>query len=396
MIRQFLSLCFLSFMITLMSSCTHSDKKKPAADVFRGFTVLKIDDKFPGKPLAIDSLIDTNSLTITPLENSEACLLGIAAEIFFKKKTFYVMDPMSNKVAAFDTAGQFKFFIGKYGLAQNQYNSIEDVRINKFSNTIEISDINSRLFKFDLEGRFLRQDSLVLKKYKARLFYPLSDSAYAVYNSFLAIPNDKSYRFYITDGKNTKYKTLRFDTLFNVSTPSHHQQFYEYGDTVRFFEPFFPVIYNISGFKCIPKYRFQFARTNLSKENTEDISAVLAEVEKYHLPYLDKVLETKRCLFIHFSTGNQRYYCIYDKAGRKSLGFTASGFYLNFLNLPLVHDMFLIAPNEIVTTLSSEEIFQLKRSISKKKVLSAVESSILAIDNRKLGNLSLIRFKLKN
>lgn len=110
------------------------------------------------KKLRLSELLEENYRLI-PLETHEHCLIGNIDKILFKDHFIYVFDStIARQVFQFDNQGNFIRKVGMRGRGPGEIDIPLDFDV--YENHVYILDRQSRIFKFDQEGNFMKVELL--------------------------------------------------------------------------------------------------------------------------------------------------------------------------------------------------------------------------------------------
>src|SRR5690606_13314496 len=129
-------------------------------------------------------------------------------------------------------------------------------------------------------------------------------------------------------GYSTEESELRFTTT--------HSLFYTYRDTVRFFERFIPVVYNVSQEGLSPRLAFDFGGGQRGSYAVNKIVRYI-ETSKMDKDFvcLSEIFESDRFMFVKLSIVHRktRDYCLVDKANGNRAAFGYGGYNLSGVKL---------------------------------------------------------------
>ncbi|MCF6407499.1 6-bladed beta-propeller [Chitinophaga filiformis] len=337
-------------------------------------SLLQIRDGKIDRLLDIDSLVEPGSLKFTSLENSRDSAFISELECRFTSDDGVIfLNKRLNTLVIFSYDGKLKKELDLNQLIGFDL-KIADIRNNPYNSHIEILDLKNNLYSFSSDGNFLRVHEQ-LKSYPHSLFYPLSDSAYVLYNNFVtnAGKADAS-RFYVLKHFNKTRSWWPLDTSLVIVLPVNDRQFYQSAGELRFFDPLFPVIYTVSDTGLTPKYRLKYQQFNLTTKNALDVSSIIKEAKFHPVPAMNYFIESDRYCIMEYILGQHRYSSVCDKASGKSLGVSYFGLGLSNLGMTLYNPLFAKDSKNFLTVVYGEEIIRNKEKLSDFKALEGLKN----------------------
>ena len=161
-------------------------------------TIINIDVN--SEIMSIENMID--SVKYTPLETSDACLIGEINKIICNDNKYYILDRTKTKALfCFDSQGHFVQQYGNVGQGPGEYVEPTDFMLTS-SHLIILDQFAHKLLYFDMDGKFSHTVSL---KYKI--------------HAITALENDSLFLAQAGDNRNTDfsdYELLVMDTKGDV------------------------------------------------------------------------------------------------------------------------------------------------------------------------------------
>lgn len=318
---------------------------------------LSVDDAHLDRVLSIDSFIVPGSFHVVALSPANNDSEHISA-LEFKLATvdglvFY--DNSHNSLEIFNYDGMFKKELKlKQLLGSSIY--ISDIRKNTYSGRMDILDTKDNLYSLSLAA-----DSPVVVKqyadYHPSLFLPVSQERYIFYNNF---KENKSTlgpnRLYMLDNGNGIKAWWPIDTSIVTSVPVFNRQFSQAGDKKRFFDPVYPVIYNVADTGLVPLFRMKYRQYNLKTKNVSDIASILKETRYMGIPSMNYFIESDRYCLFEFGVNKHPLSCICDKSTGQSVGVASEGFGIGKIGMILYNPVYEGDSGELFTILSGRDI----------------------------------------
>lgn len=265
-----------------------------------------------------------DSISYTPLETNDDCLIGNIDKLLVTDKYYYIIDTeIACAVLCFDKKGTFIRKIGNRGVGNGEYVSISDV--NVYNDDIYIMDSDlMKLFIFNEEGILEKEIKI---HFLSEKFFIINDSWICLFgdykhnNEFLK--NEKFPNVLFMNIENGKVMPdIYFDSMLNVSGIMS-----------------MPANFTINGALCIPlndtiyqtthseylkrkyvlKYpeKYMVAQNNyLDRLKTEKIEAYQAEEQYQVFPYLIRMVDTSEYSLFFYTFKSFYYWGIYDQQTR--------------------------------------------------------------------------------
>ena len=144
-------------------------------------SISKINTTNPNSDVLIDTEDIFEILDVIQLETEEDFFMASCDKVFFDEN-FFVLDKKFSNLLVFDSNGKFVRKIGKLGRGPGEYQSINDIQIDKASKTILIYSLEDlSLFKYNYEGEFIEKQRL---DFFADTFIKTLDNRYLFYTNY--------------------------------------------------------------------------------------------------------------------------------------------------------------------------------------------------------------------
>lgn len=342
MVRGFFA-CLIFGALWASSSCSSETPKFDDGEVIHtdSIPVIQVHTKNNLGPFDIDTLIDSRTLEIIQLQTDDRSTFA-AAERFFSlaDEGYLIADLTNDAVLIFDNHGSFIRRIGELGKGPGEYGRVTNLRYNPLKESVDIYDTNWKFLQFSLMGELLEERSPMVEGFFNSSFFPLDADAYLLYND-LGMREDPDHRFrvaYVDDGqlqwRKFGYSAQESELKFTTS----HSLFHAYRDTVRFFERFIPVVYNISRDGLSPRFAFDFGEGQQGPYYVNNMGRYIrASKTDKGFVCLSKIFESDRFMLVELGMKKDktRGYCIVDKANGNRAVFGYGGYNLGEVKLYL-------------------------------------------------------------
>ncbi|MBP5346771.1 MAG: 6-bladed beta-propeller [Bacteroidales bacterium] len=139
----FLTLCLL------LCSCSVEQPKQE-------FFTADVQSIQQGKGCLLEDVF--SDIQYVPLEDSEESQVGYISRILkANDNSLVVWDNQTNRVLRFDAKGKFLNQIGAIGHAKNEYNIIDNIAYNPYTNQVWVADLFTAINIYELDGTFVRR-----------------------------------------------------------------------------------------------------------------------------------------------------------------------------------------------------------------------------------------------
>lgn len=155
--QYFLAGCLFVAMI----SCSERNIRDEESSTRKIYKVSLANQEDQSDSLSFAKMLGNRSYV--PLETNEKCFIGSVSKIIFFDSLLYILDKQLSAVNVFDLHGHFQFSVGRIGEAPGEYERLDDMEIDSAKREILLwSNDNMSVFRYDLEGRFLAQEELLV------------------------------------------------------------------------------------------------------------------------------------------------------------------------------------------------------------------------------------------
>lgn len=371
--------CFL----LLIYSC---DRWKGSPD--KEGRALLIDDQHLSQVLSIDSFIIPGSFRVVALAPAVNDSLHISS-LEFKLATedaiiFY--DETHSTLEIFDQDGKFRKELKLNQLIGSGI-YLSDIRNNPFTKQLDLLDRSGKVYSLSIDAGA----PVVVKNYTAyhpSLFLPISKDGYIFYNNFER--NDgkpASNRFYALDHGTAVKSWWPFDTSLVFIVSVFNRQFSQVGGKSRFFDPVYPVIYNVTDTGLAPLYSMKYRQFNLKTKDVLDIASIVNEVRHMNIPCMNYFIDSDRYCLFELGVNKHPLSCICDKETGQSVGVGGEGFGIEKIGMILYNPVYEGDTGELFTTVEGRDI---QRLLKKAKY-----EELKGLDSVKGYDKVLVSFRLK-
>lgn len=264
-------------------------------------------------------------IELIPLEtNDESILsspLGEPDEVRKYDDKYYFLDRKQHSILIFDKEGQFFKKIDKRGGAPEEYISLEDFQINRFTGNIEILSAQGRCINiYDSYGDiFIGKIKFSKEMPVCHRFHHLSSDIYAFYSfagnikiTFYSQKENKvfesAYNIPKWYGNNT--------TFFTGRNP-----FYLFRDSLFFAQKYNGDVFTVSpsNYELEPHFEWDFGKSNFDlsilpeNESIEYYSELIKKINIGYAVNFQIAQENSRYYFTRFKYENRYKHLIFDK-----------------------------------------------------------------------------------
>ena len=265
----------------------------------------------------------TNSVEYIKLESSGKCMVNDPYLIAARDSILILIE--YQKIMVFSRAtGAFKYEISHFGRGPSEYKTTVTNGYDELNNMVYVeSFVRDNVMGFSTDGSLqiiFKKPASNLgvvegKEYYTRSFWPFGESQFIAYSeNFSGIDSVKLLRFDTTARILNYYKNYNsFDkSKYNGGTRENDDGwFFNYQDSVRFFEMYTDTIYTVQERKISPRYYLKMGE--LSPPYYLRAVSVGLEFEHFNYFNIREIFESTRFLFFTLRLNNYRHLCFYDK-----------------------------------------------------------------------------------
>jgi len=392
--RIYTIVCLL--LVVLVNSCSKKKISQDPALNIKEISTLQINTSLSEEPnLLLDKFVDLNSLELIPLETTDQSLFGVINKLYLSDSSVLVMDIGMNKILHFNSQGKFVKLIGQYGKGPDEYLDIIDTRFNKFTNKVDVFDKTLKLISYDLNsGTVSNLKTRFSEEFNPIYFCPVDSNSYALYNHFV-VEGERLYRFGVMKNDTIIVEKLAFNHE-RTDISSTASSFYNYGDTVRFFERFIPVVYSVVNNSISPKYYLNFDNDN---QDSIAISNPDYYIERKQNntkeAWIDEIYESDQYMFLMYSVSKdvERRCTLIDKIAKNNFNKSYGEVKLQGVTIYLKK----IEENVIYGSIKAGEILKIYNNSKLKDnyALTNLEKKIIDLKLGEYNNDLLVKVKLK-
>lgn len=350
---------FFILVITLFSSCSTKQKHDSHS------TTLKVD--LTEQNVSLNELF--SHIEVIPLETQDNCLIVEIEKVMLHQDLFYIFDQRKPAIYVFTKNGAFIKEIAGKGKGPGEYQAVTDMILDDARQNIILLSPFGSLFIYDMEGRFLQQQTLPIKpNYYA--ISSLQDNAFAVWSCVET--EDAGISVIHTDSMKILHETWHNDRILDMGLM---KPFYQYNAETYFSTAYQNTVYQIKSDSLEKAYQWDFGKDNIEpnhlltyteiKDAHEKNNKLLKDLEEGILPYA-----------MERHNQNDSYYYV---ALRKGMGFNRpwiNVFYRKQDGKSFVFEQtkegipihpILFTNDFLVATLASEDINSYNKVLSEKE-----------------------------
>lgn len=313
-----------------------------------------------------------DSFEYIPLQTLEENLIGNIDKIIYSNHRFYIMDEEQSKcIMVFDRLGTFMFKIAALGKGPGEYISLDDFLINEEEQVIEIL-ANSKIIKYDLDGRFISELRINLFVEK---FERLNNGDYLFATS---TPTSRTrYSLYLTNSQgNVLWKGFEWLNPNPNIDLLERKQFSKTSDYISVSFGYIDTVYHVYNDHLIRKVPIDFGGHNMPPDmftRAPNYHSLLAQLkESIYVQHMDLITETKYFSYIFFLFEGMAYSAYTSKqSGNTKLYLHGRPTDLFFSSFPLtaIDDAYFVYPiqvGELVIALENISEEQIKKMADSK------------------------------
>ncbi|SDT52155.1 6-bladed beta-propeller protein [Mucilaginibacter mallensis] len=273
-------------MSFLIFSCNHSDelkaKKLKNAEKFFGYQDqtsqvknLVVNKKHPHvvdlityqkDSINISTLVD--SISYTPLETNDNCLIGDIDKMFYDGRRIIILDKRkAQSVFIFEKTGKFHAKINFLGKGPGKYAGIEDVAVDYRTGNIILLDLSdNKIITYDQDSHFLSEKPVGFYVYELALFPKSSDILLASHSEFNAHFNSVYlYNLLLTDSLVKPYaRAFKFNEESGLNFHWWNPiNIHSDGSALFYYPRFTDTIYRIEKNSATAEYKIDYGKSSL-------------------------------------------------------------------------------------------------------------------------------------
>ena len=288
----------------VLNACSSQQNHKDLS--LENVPVVKIDViTRPQAYLHLDTLIDSASIKIIPLETDhQMAMFGNVNYLHVLNDHFLITDKQLNRVLLFRSDGSFERLIGQQGRGPEEFNNINALSYNPYSDRVEIYDRALKFTRYEVpSGKFVDSRERISSDFYQTYYHPVGPDAYFLYNRLINTGGRSELRYRLGFIKDQKvvWKMFEYSSqeegLSFVS--SRKSLFWTHGDRVGFYERLIPVLYDVNEKGVEPRLYFDFMDGNSPPFDVNNISSYInIDENEENKVWLSSVLESDQYLWV--------------------------------------------------------------------------------------------------
>ena len=322
-------LLFIAIVLFGLISC--KPKQERHSLLLEGGTIIKVDpNRADDNVSAFDYF---SNIEIIPLENSVDALLNTHQSRFkINGNRFYFLDIKDNVIHVFNSDGTLMHKSNKDGRGPGEFLMSTAIEINPYTNNIEVLNPAGAIYIYDSLGvEYISKIEISFPIGIHAIHEMVAISPYK-YLLFSQTDSEKNLFYYNADNHtHTSFNDYKFPKfLGQLGTKDSRGHFYNYKDTLRYYEGHNGNIWNINpeSTELIPAYKWDFGEYTFDVSYIEEGQSTQYYVmtgmklsAKYVVPILEYI-ETDQFLTMRFRYKGVWKTAIYDKPSHSVKTFT--------------------------------------------------------------------------
>jgi hypothetical protein len=222
------------------------------------------------------SIVD--SLIYIPLINQK--IVGNVQSVIAKNHRFYMLDNATSSISVYDSAGELKYVLDKFGKGPEEYTSINDYTINDNDEIVVYDNARRSLIVYGSNGEF--KESIKTGIMALNCSY-IGNGMFAFYNMFRNGEIKSCLSVYDVSTKKIK-PVLKPNDFYNphIYSPTSPYNFHYSENAIYFNEPYTNIIYELKEGMANKKYQFleqgEYPIDEMPKHfEEEDIQEIMME-----------------------------------------------------------------------------------------------------------------------
>lgn len=181
-----------------------------------------------------------SKIKIIPLETTDKSLISHISKILTDQNHIYILDQRQGQIFIFDKKGNYFSKIDKKGRGPEEYITIEDFKINPFTQNLEVLDPMGKFFIFDTNGKYIQSFRLPKTLNAYHEFINLNTDSIVFYTS------SEEYNLNIYSRSLDKIVDQSFKSKKKLDINTPITSFYRFHDTIYFSQYLYDEIYHIT------------------------------------------------------------------------------------------------------------------------------------------------------
>lgn len=246
----------------------------------------------------------TDKIIYVPLETNEESMVRDYLDIDISDD-YIVTTNSESSIILFDRSGNFVSKFGTKGRGPNEYQSIENLTINKSS---VIFNSGSDIYEYHTDGTFIGIDKgslLIEKKYLLQNWILVSDSL--IFGHIANNTGQTPYKGMLIDRDGKVLKSFKNNDLIeNKGTRVNGgaTQVYEFNNTVYFKEQFTDTLFFLDkNSHLLPGYSFSLGNLKMPESTRANFFKYFQKVDDY--VSIEDIFETSDYLFLDVNFGSR-------------------------------------------------------------------------------------------
>ena len=277
-------------------------------------------------PLKLNSWV--KRIDVIPLETTKESVLTGCYKIIDFNSRFYIQDQRQHTIFVFSNAGKFVFSTKHLkGKGPNEYSSIVDFDINRFTNNLEFLDAFERKIKiYDTNGTYIRAISLAPELLPLQSFIALTNDIYLFYSKS-GSKKAESLLFYSISKKKILNRTGDLQSKTNDLVSTSFKPFYLLNDRVYFSQVYpsnslylvNPQSLEIEKILELDFGKYNFSLDALPENKNKEFYRSFTRNNGNRYAFVIEKIESEKCIFTYFFFKQKMYIAKYEKATKKLL-----------------------------------------------------------------------------
>jgi hypothetical protein len=295
----------LPILLVAIMACfacsSQEDQKKLSLD---NIPVLNVEVPQRLYYLDISAFMDSTTIEIIPLQTDHPLsMLNYADYLYVLKDHFLIADQKQARISLFRLDGTFERLIGHQGRGPEEFNDVSNILYNTYHDKVEIYDSKSRFTRYEVPtSKFVDSRERMTNDFYNFRFFPAGPGAYVLYNPLYRSAEGEDMQYRLAYMKNNKILWKKFKYSSSEAELMYIQSksaFWYFKDTLGFFEPFIPVLYNVNENGVQPRLYFDFGDGNNPPYDTDQVGPYVSENEPIKARVrLNSVMESDHYLFV--------------------------------------------------------------------------------------------------
>ena len=254
------------FILILFVACEGQRKTNNSTSIKHTVTI-DVENKLQN--LGMEQF-DTIDYKFIVLETSNKSLIGEINKLYIIDSLIVIFDSKQMLVQVFDTAGNYRYNIGRNGSGPDEYSNINDIFYDKIEQKIYLHErLKKQIYTYSLSGELLNKSEI--SKYMFESFCKTGEG-YWVFARYSSNNNPEYYTLMLLDENLQEMKAGFFPLKTSFAGDFLSKFTCDETGAPYFFYPESNIIYKLSGKEVIPWFEIDFGSRTMPYDRIRELT----------------------------------------------------------------------------------------------------------------------------